>query len=114
MKLEVIVKDKESGAILQREECDGVVCAYSGQVAEDSYHSGTISVVRGNVMCVMSIISAIEERTAGMKKKVCENFKEASGMDLSYEKMRRMLDGIETRIEVDRDAIREMKERQGR
>lgn len=114
MKLEVIVKEKESGAILQREECDGVVCAYSGQVAEDSYHSGTISVVRGSIMCVMSIISAIEERTAKMKKMVCENFKEASGMDLSYEEMRRMLDGIETRVEVDHDAIREMKERHGR
>lgn len=110
MKLEVIIKDKETGEIRESVECDSVVCGYSGRVNDDTNHSGILNVHTGKALSAIAAIGAAEEAVAKQKKYICECFKEDNGIEVPYEVIDKIFGEMTSRIEVDVGAIKSMME----
>ena len=110
MRLEVIIKDKETGEIRANVECDSVVCGYSGPVSDDTTHSGLLTMHKGNILSAISAIGAAEEAVAQQKKYICEVIKKETGEEVHYELIEMVFRKATSRIEVDVDAIKSMME----
>ena len=110
MKLEVIIKDKETGEICANVECDSVVCGYSGNVNDDTNHSGLLNLHKGKALSAIAAIGAAEEAVAKQKEYICECFKKDKGIEVPYEVIGMIFGEMTSRIEVDVGAIKSMME----
>lgn len=111
MRLEIIIKDKETGEVIQNTECDSVICGFSGSMNnEDQNHSGTLNVHRGTIFSAILAIEAAEHGAEEMKKEICSKLKTDTGADMTFEEIKEILSEAVTRIEIDKDAIKAMME----
>lgn len=111
MRLEIIIKDKETGEVIQNAECDSVICGLSGSMNnEDQNHAGTFNVHRGSIFSAIIAIEAAERGAEEMKKEICSKLKTDTGIDMTFEEIKDILSEAVTRIEIDKDAIKAMVE----
>jgi hypothetical protein len=111
MRLEIIIKDKGTGEVIQNTECDSVICGFSGSMNnEDQNHSGTFNAHRGSVFSAILAIEAVEHGAEEMKKEICSKLKTDTGADMTFEEIKDILSEATTRIEIDEDAIKAMME----
>lgn len=111
MRLEVIIKDKETGEVIKNTECDSVICGFSGSMNnEDHNHAGTFNVHVGSVFSAILAIEAAERGAEELKKEICSKLKTDTGIDKTFEEIKDILSEAMTRIEIDKDAIKAMME----
>lgn len=110
MRLEVIIKDKETGEVLNNVECDSVICGYSGSASERVNNSGQSNIHKGNGISVLMAIQAAEEAVECAKESICADYKEDTGIDVSWNDIKRIVGMFTRKIKVDEDAIKAMME----
>ena len=111
MRLEVIIKDKETGEVIQNTECDSVICGFSGSMNnEDQNHAGTFNAHRGSILSAILAIEAAERGAEEMKKEICSKLETDVGADMTFEEIKDILSEAVARIEIDKDAIKAMME----
>lgn len=108
MRLEIIIKDKETGEVLQSKECDSVICGCSGEERELVIRSGAANLHRGSGFSLLMAIKAAEEAVESAKAQACLQYKEVTGTDISWDEIKQMLGECTAGIKIDEDAIREM------
>lgn len=113
MKIEVIIRDKESGEIISTAECDSVICGFAGELqqAPGTFHTGVLNVQRGSIMAAVTAIKAAAlgiEETSGT---ICGEINEALGTNIDYEGLLEIIEPNCTTIKVDGSVIEKMKEK---
>jgi hypothetical protein len=108
MRLEVIIKDKQSGEVLCNKECDSVICGYSGEERELVNNSGVANLHQGSGFSLLMAIEAAEEAVERAKEKACLQYKEVTGTEISWDEIKQRLGECTAGIKIDEDAIREM------
>ena len=108
MKYELIIKEIESGEVVSQRECDTVIGATAGKIADGAIAVGSLSLHSGEVIVAMSAISGAENSVEHMKTVICDDFKKNCEAEISYDELASFVEKASARIEANTDAIEKM------